>query len=218
MFLSSFSSYLSDTLNITSSKKYKFIRYSKNDDITIVDCEVIKSGQIIQLSLSDIFKKNKLQHFDSSDILLLSDLIRNQDSNKVSYKKPHYYYGLGLLFTMCLLVSNLAATKLCDFWGYILPGGTVFFPMLYIINDILTEVYGFKASRKVIAVSLICNFFVILSLYFIIYIPPASINSNSVAFESIFAFVAVRYMYPLSSFDDEPFVTYATKSQKSRYE
>ena len=54
------------------------------------------------------------------------------------------------LFVAVLLISNIASTKVFEFLGLVLDGGTILFPLSYIFGDILTEVYGYRKSRKVI--------------------------------------------------------------------
>ena len=50
------------------------------------------------------------------------------------------------IFIFCLLISNLAEIKIFDFFGLAqIGGGTIFFPLLYVLNDIITEVYGFAS-------------------------------------------------------------------------
>jgi uncharacterized integral membrane protein (TIGR00697 family) len=49
-----------------------------------------------------------------------------------------------------LIVSNIAATKLMQVGPFQFDGGTFLFPLSYIFGDILTEVYGYKSSRRVI--------------------------------------------------------------------
>ncbi|MEM8614504.1 MAG: queuosine precursor transporter [Cyanobacteria bacterium P01_H01_bin.105] len=54
------------------------------------------------------------------------------------------------LFVTVLLISNVASTKIVDFGFFTFDGGTLLFPLSYIFGDILTEVYGYARSRKVI--------------------------------------------------------------------
>ena len=54
------------------------------------------------------------------------------------------------VFVTCLITANIAAVKLIDLFGLILPAGIVIFPISYIVGDILTEVYGFSQARRVI--------------------------------------------------------------------
>ena len=54
------------------------------------------------------------------------------------------------LFVAVLLISNVASTKILQFGPFTFDGGTILFPIIYIFGDILTEVYGYKKSRRVI--------------------------------------------------------------------
>ncbi|MFZ2494505.1 MAG: VUT family protein [Candidatus Saccharimonadales bacterium] len=61
------------------------------------------------------------------------------------------YYDLILaLFAAVLLISNISATKVVSFGPIITDGGAVLFPIIYILGDILTEVYGYKHARRAI--------------------------------------------------------------------
>lgn len=68
-----------------------------------------------------------------------------------SYK---YFTLIAGLFITILLTSNITSTKIVDLSIGRLPiifdGGTLLFPLSYIFGDILTEVYGYKNSRKII--------------------------------------------------------------------
>jgi uncharacterized integral membrane protein (TIGR00697 family) len=53
-------------------------------------------------------------------------------------------------FVAILLISNIASTKILTLGLLTFDGGTLLFPLSYIFGDVLTEVYGYAASRKVI--------------------------------------------------------------------
>ena len=53
-------------------------------------------------------------------------------------------------FVAVLLISNIASTKILDLKWFTFDGGTILFPLAYIFGDILTEVYGYARSRRVI--------------------------------------------------------------------
>lgn len=59
------------------------------------------------------------------------------------------YMFLGVLFTSCLLISNVVANKLIQFGPWSLTAAVIIFPLSYIIGDVLAEVYGFRAARRV---------------------------------------------------------------------
>ncbi len=54
------------------------------------------------------------------------------------------------LFVAVLLISNVASSKIVKIWLFEFDGGTLLFPLSYIFGDILTEIYGFRHSRKII--------------------------------------------------------------------
>src|SRR5207245_1486696 len=62
------------------------------------------------------------------------------------------YYDLVMaLFVTVLLCSNvIGAAKVCTVWGFTFGAGVLFFPISYIFDDVLTEVYGYARARKVI--------------------------------------------------------------------
>lgn len=66
-------------------------------------------------------------------------------------QKNYKYLGtISVFFVSVLLISNIASTKIVDLKWFTFDGGTLLFPLSYIFGDILTEVYGYKQSRKVI--------------------------------------------------------------------
>jgi uncharacterized integral membrane protein (TIGR00697 family) len=65
--------------------------------------------------------------------------------------KRHSLYDLTLgLFVAVLIISNLASTKITSVWFMVFDGGTILFPLSYIFGDVLSEVYGFSGSRRII--------------------------------------------------------------------
>ncbi len=54
------------------------------------------------------------------------------------------------LFTGVLILSNILAAKMLQIGPFVFDGGTLLFPLSYIFGDVLTEVYGYRAARKVI--------------------------------------------------------------------
>jgi uncharacterized integral membrane protein (TIGR00697 family) len=68
-------------------------------------------------------------------------------------KKERYYRYIDLVtaaFVAVLIISNIASTKILLFGPFTFDGGTVLFPLAYIFGDVLTEVYGYGRSRRVI--------------------------------------------------------------------
>ena len=72
-----------------------------------------------------------------------------------------------------LIVSNIAASKIIQLGPFQLAGGTFLFPLSYIFGDILTEVYGYKSSRRVIWTGFFWLFVTAITLAIVDSTPPA---------------------------------------------
>lgn len=106
-------------------------------------------------------------------------------------KSPQFKYFdiLVALFVAVLLISNIASTKILTLWKFTFDGGTILFPLSYIFGDILTEVYGFKRSRRVIWLGFMSALLMSLIFFIVQILPPAADWSNQQAYERILGFV-----------------------------
>jgi len=68
---------------------------------------------------------------------------------------------LGILFNVCLVASNLLGTKLINVFGISVTGGLMIFPISYIINDCVAEVWGYRKARLLIWSGFVSNFFTV---------------------------------------------------------
>jgi len=89
------------------------------------------------------------------------------------------------LFVAALLISNVASSKILMLGPFTFDGGTLLFPLAYIFGDVLTEVYGYARSRKVIwtgfiAAGLMSAVFAIVGA-----LPPAEGWANQAAYQAI---------------------------------
>jgi uncharacterized integral membrane protein (TIGR00697 family) len=78
-------------------------------------------------------------------------------------RRYHYLDLIMAVFVTVLVVSNIASSAKIVDWGFSIFGvrmafdaGTLLFPVSYIFGDILTEVYGYKNSRRVIWAGFAC--------------------------------------------------------------
>lgn len=93
------------------------------------------------------------------------------------------------VFVGLLLISNIGAVKLIEFGPIITDGGAFLFPLVYIVGDILSEVYGFKAARKAIFVGFAMSILAALTFWLVQISPPAEAWGNQEAFESVLGFL-----------------------------
>jgi len=91
-------------------------------------------------------------------------------------------------FVTTLLIANIIAVKLIDVGGWILPAGTLIFPVSYILGDVLTEVYGYRRARQVIWLGFGCNLLAVISIWLAQVLPPAGFWDGQAAFERILGY------------------------------
>ena len=92
------------------------------------------------------------------------------------------------IFITCLITANIVAVKLVEISGFVLPAGTIIFPISYIFGDILTEVYGYRQARRVIWLGFFCNFIVVVAIWIGQMLPPASFWDAQKAYERILGY------------------------------
>jgi uncharacterized integral membrane protein (TIGR00697 family) len=102
---------------------------------------------------------------------------------------PRYFDVMVALFVAVLIISNIASTKILALWKFTFDGGTILFPLSYIFGDILTEVYGFSRSRRVIWLGFFSALLMSLVFYIVQILPAAGDWNNQEAYESILGFV-----------------------------
>ncbi len=98
---------------------------------------------------------------------------------KAPTPRVYRYFDLVMaLFVTVLIVSNIASSAKIVDWGVSLFGlplafdaGTILFPISYIFGDVLTEVYGFKRSRRVIWTGFGCLALTALTLWLVRVMP-----------------------------------------------
>jgi uncharacterized integral membrane protein (TIGR00697 family) len=83
------------------------------------------------------------------------------------------FVACAVLFVTCLLTANVIAAKLIVVGGLVLPVAIIIFPLSYLLADVLTEVWGYAAARRVIWLGFICNALMVGAIWVGGEIPPA---------------------------------------------
>ena len=68
---------------------------------------------------------------------------------------------MGILFNVCLIAANLLETKVIQLGDLTVTAGLLVFPVSYILNDCISEVWGFRKARLIIWSGFAMNFFVV---------------------------------------------------------
>lgn len=109
--------------------------------------------------------------------------------------RQYRYYDMIMVAFVTVLIGSefISASKIATVGGYAFGAGVIFFPLSYIFGDILTEVYGYQRSRKVIWAGFGSLIFLTIMAWFVLTLPPASFwvdkatgQSNQAAWEAVF--------------------------------
>ncbi len=95
------------------------------------------------------------------------------------------YMVLVTVYVACLLISNVTAVKTFSLGPFSLPAAVLLFPVVYIVNDLLAEVYGFKKARQAIYMGFILNLFMVLYFTLAIALPAGPFFGDQEAFKTI---------------------------------
>ncbi|MDY6049647.1 MAG: queuosine precursor transporter [Corynebacterium sp.] len=100
-----------------------------------------------------------------------------------------YYPIFFALFAATFLISNINATKGVVIGPLITDGAFFLFPLAYVIGDVLSECYGFAATRKAVFTSFFIAILAVLSFYVAIWLPPADFYTGQEAFTQVLGLV-----------------------------
>ena len=93
---------------------------------------------------------------------------------------------LGILFNVCLIAANLLERKVIQVGSLTVTAGLLVFPISYIINDCIAEVWGFKKARLIIWSGFAMNFFVVALGLIAVAIPAAPFWEGEEHFNFVF--------------------------------
>lgn len=91
----------------------------------------------------------------------------------------------GILFAACLLVSNILASKIMMVGPWSAPAGVLVFPLAYIINDVIAEVWGYRKARLIIWAGFGVNLLAVLFFSLGIVATPAPFFGSQEAFATV---------------------------------
>jgi len=107
---------------------------------------------------------------------------------KLSYDdnwKPKYLHFLAAALIAVYLTTNVIAAKQAEIFGFVVTAGTLTFPFVLILGDVISEIYGYRRSRQVIFSGFFAMIFFVLITQAALLLPSASSWSNQPAYETV---------------------------------
>ncbi|MBQ9073985.1 MAG: queuosine precursor transporter [Muribaculaceae bacterium] len=95
------------------------------------------------------------------------------------------------LFVTLYLVSNIMAVKVIGIAGlFYFDAGTITFPFAYMLGDVLTEIWGYRTSKKVIWLTFLCNIILVVCTQIGVWLPSLEYLDNTAeAYNTVFTYV-----------------------------
>lgn len=95
------------------------------------------------------------------------------------------------LFVALYLISNIMAVKVIGLFNlFYFDAGTVTFPFAYMLGDVITELWGFRISKKIIWITFFCNIVLVVCTQIGIWLPsPEHLSATASAYNEVFTYV-----------------------------
>lgn len=118
---------------------------------------------------------------------MIDGAVQKIDADALGGRPLRYFDFVMAAFVVILLLSNLiGAAKLSTLGGVTFGAGILFFPLGYVIGDVLTEVYGYARARRCVWAGFVAMLFMALMSWVVVALPPAPGWPGQDAYESVF--------------------------------
>lgn len=101
--------------------------------------------------------------------------------------KSKFLFYAAATYCVLLIANNTIAGKTFGVLGFSWSSAFITFPIVYILNDVFTEVYGFKAARKVIFLGFALNLAAVFVYQISLLVPGSEFFTGQAAFETVFS-------------------------------
>ncbi|MDR7156093.1 putative integral membrane protein (TIGR00697 family) [Sphingobium xenophagum] len=113
--------------------------------------------------------------------------VHRVDAGALGVRPLRYYDFVMAAFVAILLLSNLiGAAKLSSLGGFTFGAGILFFPLGYVIGDVLTEVYGYARARRCVWAGFAAMLFMAVMSWVVVALPPAEGWTGQASYEAVF--------------------------------
>ncbi|CAM3032324.1 putative queuosine precursor transporter [Sphingomonas antarctica] len=117
----------------------------------------------------------------------MAEPITRVDAAEIGRGGFRYFDFVMAAFVAILLLSNvIGAGKVAQWHGFTFGAGILFFPLSYVLGDVLTEVYGYARARRCVWAGFVAVLFMAFMSWVVVTLPPAVSWGNQGAYEAVF--------------------------------
>ncbi|MDR2823793.1 MAG: queuosine precursor transporter [Prevotellaceae bacterium] len=103
----------------------------------------------------------------------------------MSKKYSTTFLFFALLFATCLIVANIVEQKLIKIGPFEATAGLLIFPLSYVVNDLIAEVWGYRTMRTLIWYGFLMNFIAVAIFHIAIFVPSSANFAGQEAFSLV---------------------------------
>ncbi|VVP34870.1 queuosine precursor transporter [Pseudomonas fluorescens] len=164
--------------NEAENSRYKLLGFEKNKNLVAI--MIMSTGKIIKLKLNEVLRSEIIDNLNKTEI---KDIYRKYYSGgaaPTSYEMNDrherswmIYVGLNVILLGLYIFTNIAATKLIylEALDLTLPPAVFFYPLTFLVVDLLNETYGLKLARRALIFAFASNALIVLLLNAVTYLP-----------------------------------------------
>lgn len=119
-----------------------------------------------------------------------------------SMRSRKLLFTLSAIFITLYLTSNIMAVKVISFFEiFYFDAGTITFPFAYMLGDVITEIWGYRTTRRVIYTTLMCNILLVVCTQIGVWLQsPDYLSQTAEAYNHIFNYVPRIVLGSLTGF------------------
>lgn len=88
----------------------------------------------------------------------------------------------------CFVTANAVAVKLISIFGHTLPGGVIVYPLAFLIDDVIVEVYGYRAVRRAIWMGFAANALFVGAALAVLHLPASPAWKGQEAYSAVLGY------------------------------
>jgi uncharacterized integral membrane protein (TIGR00697 family) len=110
------------------------------------------------------------------------------DERAPAGQRSGWFVVMAVAAGACLITANTVAVKLVSIMGFVVPGGALVYPIAFILDDVITEVYGYRAARLIIWCAFGANLLFDVMAIIVLALPGAPYWRGQSAYVQVFSY------------------------------
>ncbi len=175
----------------------------------------------IELNFNDVHNSGALKYLDGKSAYNLGMCIGAFNTQNLNCVQLNHSFKLFNFFcvgyVVLMIMANTLAVKVIHFGSFTLLGGFWVYPLTYILNFIISDIYGYKNAKRCMQIVFVASIFFIFAILLLLHIPASENWPHQQAIHEIFSRQIRVYFASLTGFSISIFISsYVLQKIKKR--